>query len=171
VVVALTANLLVALAKSGAALITGSVAVLAEAAHSWADTGNEVFLLVAHRRSRRPPDPTHPLGHGREAYVWSLVRCARPVRRRCCGGSDPFGAIRADTAGLTGAEADFTSLNAAQGRAGPMLAAAVSTMSPRRPERPSLGMVRALSWVCRCPSSTPKASPGPQQTLRLEVSG
>jgi len=57
VVVALTANLLVALAKSGAALITGSVAVLAEAAHSWADTGNEVFLLVAHRRSRRPPDP------------------------------------------------------------------------------------------------------------------
>src|SRR5215472_2796943 len=72
VVVALTANLLVALAKSGAAVITGSVAVLAEAAHSWADTGNEVFLLVAHRRSRRPPDPTHPLGHGREAYVWSL---------------------------------------------------------------------------------------------------
>src|SRR5215472_1381298 len=97
VVVALTANLLVALAKSGAALITGSVAVLAEAAHSWADTGNEVLLLVAHRRSRRPPDPTHPLGHGREAYVWSLVRCAGPVRRRCCGGSDPFGAIRADT--------------------------------------------------------------------------
>ena len=46
--------------------------MLAEAAHSWADTGNEVFLLVANRRSYRPPDRAHPLGHGREAYVWSL---------------------------------------------------------------------------------------------------
>src|SRR4051812_8406043 len=45
----------------------------AEAAHSWADTGNEVFLLVANRRSSRPPDRAHPLGHGREAYVWSLL--------------------------------------------------------------------------------------------------
>src|SRR4030095_9526137 len=43
-----------------------------EAAHSWADTGNQVFLLVANRRSHRPPDRAHPLGHGREAYVWSL---------------------------------------------------------------------------------------------------
>ena len=47
--------------------------MLAEAAHSWADTGNEVFLLVANRRSYRPPDRAHPLGHGREAYVWSLL--------------------------------------------------------------------------------------------------
>jgi cation diffusion facilitator family transporter len=47
--------------------------MLAEAAHSWADTGNEVFLLVANRRSRRPADRAHPLGHGREAYVWSLL--------------------------------------------------------------------------------------------------
>ena len=54
-------------------MVTGSASILAEAAHSWADTGNEVFLLVANRRSRRPPDPAHPLGHGREAYVWSLL--------------------------------------------------------------------------------------------------
>jgi cation diffusion facilitator family transporter len=54
-------------------VVTGSASILAEAAHSWADTGNEVFLLVAHRRSRRPPDRAHPLGHGREAYVWSLL--------------------------------------------------------------------------------------------------
>src|ERR1700712_56418 len=73
VVVAFVANALVALAKSVAAVLTGSASILAEAAHSWADTGNEVFLLVANRRSRRPPDEAHPLGHGREAYVWSLV--------------------------------------------------------------------------------------------------
>jgi cation diffusion facilitator family transporter len=73
VLVAFGANLLVAMAKSIAALVTGSASMLAEAAHSWADTGNEVFLLVANRRSRRPPDRAHPLGHGREAYVWSLL--------------------------------------------------------------------------------------------------
>jgi cation diffusion facilitator family transporter len=73
VLVAFGANLLIAMAKSVAALVTGSASMLAEAAHSWADTGNEVFLLVANRRSRRPPDRAHPLGHGREAYVWSLL--------------------------------------------------------------------------------------------------
>src|SRR5689334_7812043 len=72
VLVALAANLLVAVAKSAAAAITGSASLTAEAAHSWADTGNEVFLVVANRRSTRPPDPAHPLGHGREAYIWSL---------------------------------------------------------------------------------------------------
>jgi cation diffusion facilitator family transporter len=73
VLIAFAANLLVAVAKSVAALVTGSASILAEAAHSWADTGNEVFLIIAHRRSRRPPDRAHPLGHGREAYVWSLL--------------------------------------------------------------------------------------------------
>ena len=72
VVLAFTANLLVALAKSAAAVLTGSASMVAESAHSWADTGNEVFLLVADRRSRRSPDRTHPLGYGREAYVWSM---------------------------------------------------------------------------------------------------
>jgi cation diffusion facilitator family transporter len=72
VLIAFVANVLVAAAKSVAAAVTGSASILAEAAHSWADAGNEVFLLVANRRSRRPPDAAHPLGHGREAYVWSL---------------------------------------------------------------------------------------------------
>jgi cation diffusion facilitator family transporter len=71
--IAFGANVLVGAAKSIAAVLTGSASMLAEAAHSWADTGNEVFLLVANRRSNRPPDRAHPLGHGREAYVWSLL--------------------------------------------------------------------------------------------------
>ena len=72
VLVAFGANVLIALAKSAAAVVTGSASLVAEAAHSWADAGNEIFLLVADRRSHRPPDPAHPVGHGREAYVWSL---------------------------------------------------------------------------------------------------
>ena len=73
VLVAFSANILIAVAKSVAAAVTGSASLLAEAAHSWADTGNEVFLLIANRRAQRPPDAAHPFGHGREAYVWSLL--------------------------------------------------------------------------------------------------
>ena len=72
VLIALGANLLVAVAKSVATVVTGSASLAAEAAHSWADTSNEIFLVVANRRSNRPSDQAHPLGHGREAYVWSL---------------------------------------------------------------------------------------------------
>ncbi len=73
VVVAFGANLVVALAKSFAAVVSGSASMTAEAAHSWADTGNEVFLLIANRRSVRERDDRRPLGYGREAYVWSLL--------------------------------------------------------------------------------------------------
>jgi cation diffusion facilitator family transporter len=73
VAVAFVANLAIAVAKSVAAALTGSASMTAEAAHSWADAGNEVFLVVANRRSRRPPEPAHPHGFGREAYVWSLL--------------------------------------------------------------------------------------------------
>jgi cation diffusion facilitator family transporter len=73
VLVAFGANFAIAAAKTAAAAASGSASMLAEAAHSWADTGNEVFLLIANRRSARPADPSRPLGYGREAYVWSLL--------------------------------------------------------------------------------------------------
>ena len=73
VLVALVANGLLALAKSVAAFVTGSASMVAEAAHSWADTGNEVFLVVAERQGRKPRDEEHPRGYGRATYIWSLV--------------------------------------------------------------------------------------------------
>ncbi len=72
VIVALGANLLIAVAKSAAAAVTGSASMLAESAHSWADTGNEIFLLVGVRKAAQPPDPSHPLGYGRVGYIWSM---------------------------------------------------------------------------------------------------
>lgn len=72
VVIAFGANIVVAVAKTIAAVLTGSASMVAEAAHSWADAGNEVFLLQAERSSSRPRDDAHPGGYGREAYVWSL---------------------------------------------------------------------------------------------------
>jgi cation diffusion facilitator family transporter len=73
VLVAFGANLAIAVAKTAVAVASGSASMLAEAAHSWSDTGNEVFLLIANRRSSRPADHRRPLGYGREAYVWSLL--------------------------------------------------------------------------------------------------
>jgi cation diffusion facilitator family transporter len=73
VLVAGLVNLLIAMAKGVAALISGSSAMLSEAAHSLADTVTEVLLFVALRRGERPADARHPLGYGREAYLWALL--------------------------------------------------------------------------------------------------
>jgi cation diffusion facilitator family transporter len=73
VLAALAANTTIAIAKGTAAALTGSPALLAETLHTVADAGNEVFLYVAIRRSRQPPDATHPLGYGPERYYWALL--------------------------------------------------------------------------------------------------
>ncbi|WP_210587191.1 cation diffusion facilitator family transporter [Streptomyces sp. GESEQ-35] len=73
VLVALAANLVIAVAKAIGGLFAGSPALLSEAAHSVADSMNEVFLLAALRRSRRPADERHPFGYGKERYFWSLL--------------------------------------------------------------------------------------------------
>jgi cation diffusion facilitator family transporter len=73
VVLAGAVNLAIAALKLVAGIITGSGAMLSEAAHSVADTMTEVFLLTALRRSQRPADRKHPFGHGKERYFWSLL--------------------------------------------------------------------------------------------------
>lgn len=73
VLLAFGANLGIAIAKIVAAVITGSASMAAEAAHSIADTFNEVLLIVGLRRSGRPADRRHPLGYGKERYIWTLL--------------------------------------------------------------------------------------------------
>ena len=58
VAVALAANVLIAVAKTLAAVITGSASLLAEAAHSYADTGNEVLLTVRRAADTEPQTVT-----------------------------------------------------------------------------------------------------------------
>lgn len=73
VLIAGAANLLVATAKVVGGLLSGSAAMLAEGAHSVADTLNEAFLLTALKRSQKPADVQHPFGYGMERYFWALL--------------------------------------------------------------------------------------------------
>ncbi len=73
VIVALVANAGAAATKFVAFAFTGSSSMLSEAVHSVADTSNQVLLLVGHARARKPADPQHPFGHGRESYFWALL--------------------------------------------------------------------------------------------------
>lgn len=73
VLYALGANFGIFLAKSAAAVVTGSSAMLAETIHSLADCGNQVLLLRGMREAKRPPDSEHPLGYGRVAYFWAFL--------------------------------------------------------------------------------------------------
>jgi cation diffusion facilitator family transporter len=70
---ALGANFAIFLAKSAAAVVTGSGAMTAEAVHSLADCGNQGLLLLGMRSAKAPPSPEHPLGHGKAVYFWSFL--------------------------------------------------------------------------------------------------
>ncbi len=73
VLLALAANLGVGILKLVAGLISGSGALLSEAAHSVGDSTTEILLLVALKRSGRPADARHPFGYGKSKYFWSLI--------------------------------------------------------------------------------------------------
>ncbi len=73
VLVAMGANLAIAIAKGVAGLISGAASMLAEAAHSVADTTNQVFLLTSLSLGAREPDQKHPFGYGRERFFWAFL--------------------------------------------------------------------------------------------------
>src|SRR4051812_49681115 len=73
VLAALLANTAIAIAKFAAAAISGSSAMMAEALHSTADTGNQALLLFGIKRAKRPADEGHPFGHGKARFFWGLL--------------------------------------------------------------------------------------------------
>jgi len=73
IIYALVANLAIALTKTIAAIWTGSGSLLAEATHSFADCGNQVLLFIGIKRAAASATPKHPMGFGRESYIWSMM--------------------------------------------------------------------------------------------------
>lgn len=73
VIKALAANFGIAAAKFVAAFISNSASMLAEAVHSLADSGNQLFLLLGMRRSERREDAIHEFGYAAERYFWAFI--------------------------------------------------------------------------------------------------
>ncbi len=73
IIIAFFGNFAIALTKLTAALMTGASAMMAEAIHSFVDSGNQLLMLHGVRQSRRPADARHPFGYGMEVYFWSFV--------------------------------------------------------------------------------------------------
>jgi cation diffusion facilitator family transporter len=73
IVIALLANVVIGVAKLIAGLVSGSSAMIAEAAHSGADSVNEIFLALGLYRARRPADELHPFGYARERFLWAFM--------------------------------------------------------------------------------------------------
>jgi cation diffusion facilitator family transporter len=73
VIIALAANALIAVVKLAGGLVSGSTALLAEAAHSLADTVNQTFLLGSISLAAREPTEAQPFGHGQQRYIWTFM--------------------------------------------------------------------------------------------------
>lgn len=73
VIAALAGNLAIALCKFGAAYVSKSAAMLAEAVHSLSDTGNQALLIVGMRLAMRPASDKHPFGRAAEQYFWPFI--------------------------------------------------------------------------------------------------
>lgn len=73
ILLALLANLGIAITKTIAAVVTKSGAMMAESIHSFADCANQGLLFWGLKASRKKPNPEHPLGYGKEIYFWSFI--------------------------------------------------------------------------------------------------
>ena len=67
------ANFGLAIAKTAAAIYTGSGSMMAEAIHSFADCTNQILLFIGLKQSQKPADAEHPLGYGKVTYFWSFI--------------------------------------------------------------------------------------------------
>ena len=69
----LVLNILLFAGKLTAGLISGSVAIVADALNNLSDAGSSVITLIGFRMAGQKPDKGHPFGHGRIEYISGLI--------------------------------------------------------------------------------------------------
>jgi cation diffusion facilitator family transporter len=73
VIAAIVGNLVIAIIKFIAAALTGSSAMISEGIHSLVDMGNGCLILFGMKDAQKPPDASHPFGHGKALYFWTNI--------------------------------------------------------------------------------------------------
>ena len=66
-------NIILAAVKITLAVISGSIAIAADAVNNLSDAGSGIITAAGFRISGQPPDAEHPFGHGRSEYVAALI--------------------------------------------------------------------------------------------------
>ena len=66
-------NIILAIAKYFAGIISGSISVTADAINNLSDAGSSIISLVGVKLSAKPADKDHPYGHGRVEYISALA--------------------------------------------------------------------------------------------------
>ena len=70
--VGIALNLILFLGKWIAGMLSGSIAITADAFNNLSDAGSSIITLVGFKLSGQKPDPEHPFGHGRMEYISGL---------------------------------------------------------------------------------------------------
>jgi len=71
--ISIIGNTLLFVLKYWAGIVTGSLALIADAWHTMSDTISSVIVLIAGRVSRKPADDDHPFGHGRAEHIAAII--------------------------------------------------------------------------------------------------
>lgn len=71
--VSIIVNIVLFVLKYWAGIVTGSVALIADAWHTLSDSISSVFVIVGVKISHKPADKKHPFGHGRSELIASIL--------------------------------------------------------------------------------------------------
>ena len=74
-IIGILCNVLLFGIKLLAGLLSGSVAIMADAFNNLTDASSNVISFVGFRLSMRPADEEHPYGHGRYEYLATFIVC------------------------------------------------------------------------------------------------
>jgi cation diffusion facilitator family transporter len=71
--ISIIGNVFLFVLKYWAGVLTGSLALIADAWHTLSDSVSSVIVLIGGKISRKPADDDHPFGHGRAEHIAAII--------------------------------------------------------------------------------------------------